>query len=137
MLFEADVTDVRAHLRKMKAGTGASLSLTDFLIRCTAVAAMTDKSPAMTQEYKGTAMLTSVGMFGAGGGHVVPYQDFTLCVGIGGITKKPGIVGDQIEPREFLPITATFDHDIVDGAPAARFAQALKELIENGYGLLD
>ncbi len=31
--------------------------------------------------------------------------------------------------REFI------DHDIVDGAPAARFAQRLKELIESGYGL--
>jgi hypothetical protein len=27
------------------------------------------------------------------------------------------------------------DHDIVDGAPAARFAQRLNELIEGGYGL--
>ena len=39
--------------------------------------------------------------------------------------------------RKIKAETATFDHDIVDGAPAARFAQALKELIENGYGLLD
>jgi pyruvate/2-oxoglutarate dehydrogenase complex dihydrolipoamide acyltransferase (E2) component len=29
----------------------------------------------------------------------------------------------------------SFDHDIVDGAPAARFAQHLKELLESGYGL--
>jgi len=29
------------------------------------------------------------------------------------------------------------DHDIVDGAPAARFTQQLQELIESGYGLSD
>jgi hypothetical protein len=29
------------------------------------------------------------------------------------------------------------DHDIVDGAPAARFTERLKELIESGYGLGD
>jgi 2-oxoacid dehydrogenases acyltransferase (catalytic domain) len=29
------------------------------------------------------------------------------------------------------------DHDIVDGAPAARFTERLKELIESGYGLDD
>jgi hypothetical protein len=29
------------------------------------------------------------------------------------------------------------DHDIIDGAPAARFTERLKELIESGYGLPD
>ncbi len=29
------------------------------------------------------------------------------------------------------------DHDIIDGAPAARFTQQLKELIESGYRLSD
>jgi len=29
------------------------------------------------------------------------------------------------------------DHNIIDGAPATRFALRLKELIESGYGLID
>ena len=82
-------------------------------------------------------IFTSVGMFGAGGGHILPYTDGSLCIGVGGITRKPGIVEDRVEPREFLSITVTFDHNITDGAPAARYAQALKELIECGNGLLD
>ena len=82
-------------------------------------------------------LLTSVGMFGAGGGHIIPYTDASLCIGVGGITRKPGIVGDRIEPREFLAITVTYDHNITDGAPAARFAQVLKELVECGHGLID
>jgi len=81
-------------------------------------------------------IVTSMGMFGAGGGHVIPYQHASLCISIGGITRKPGIVNDRIEPREYLSITATFDHDITAGAPAARFAQDLKEYIESGHGLL-
>lgn len=81
-------------------------------------------------------IVTSMGMFGAGGGHVIPYQHASLCISVGGITRKPGMVEDQIEPREFLSITATFDHDITDGAPAARFAQLLKEYIEDGHALL-
>jgi pyruvate/2-oxoglutarate dehydrogenase complex dihydrolipoamide acyltransferase (E2) component len=28
-----------------------------------------------------------------------------------------------------------FDHDVIDGAPAARFTHRLMELIESGYGL--
>jgi len=81
-------------------------------------------------------IVTSMGMFGAGGGHIIPYQHCSLCVSVGGITRKPGIVDDRIEPREYLSLTATFDHDITDGAPAARFAQDLKEYIESGHGLL-
>ena len=81
-------------------------------------------------------IVTSVGMFGAGGGHAIPYQHCSLCISVGGITRKPGIVRDRIEARDFLPVTATFDHDITDGAPAARFAQVLKEYVERGHGLL-
>jgi hypothetical protein len=32
-------------------------------------------------------------------------------------------------------ITLSFDHAIIDGAPAARFTERLKDLIESGYGL--
>jgi 2-oxoacid dehydrogenases acyltransferase (catalytic domain) len=39
--------------------------------------------------------------------------------------------------RDYLSMTISFDHDIIDGAPAARFTQRLKELIESGYGLPD
>lgn len=81
-------------------------------------------------------IVTSMGMFGAGGGHIIPYQHCSLCISVGGITRKPGIAGDSVEPREYLSITATFDHDITDGAPAARFAQVLKDHIECGHGLL-
>ena len=41
---------------------------------------------------------------------------------------------------QFLPTLLFrffFDHDIIDGASAARFAQRLKELIERGYGICE
>ena len=34
-----------------------------------------------------------------------------------------------------LSLTVVFDHDVIDGAPAARFTRRLVELIESGYGL--
>jgi hypothetical protein len=34
-------------------------------------------------------------------------------------------------------MTINFDHDMIDGAPAARFVQQLSDLIESGYGLDD
>jgi hypothetical protein len=81
-------------------------------------------------------IVTSMGMFGAGGGHVIPFQHASLCISVGGITRKPGMNGERVEPREYLSVTATFDHDITDGAPAARYAQALKQYLERGHGLL-
>jgi hypothetical protein len=56
---------------------------------------------------------------------------------VGGIGEKPGVVDGQIALREYLSLTISFDHDIIDGAPAARFTERLKELIESGYGLDD
>ena len=54
---------------------------------------------------------------------------------VGSIAWKPAVVEGRIEPREILNLTVVFDHDVVDGAPAARFARRLVELIESGYGL--
>jgi len=34
--------------------------------------------------------------------------------------------------REYLQLTVAFDHDIVDGAPAARFTKRLVEVLETG-----
>ncbi len=79
--------------------------------------------------------MTSVGMFGEGGCWGIPVIPNTLTVTLGGITRKPGIIDERIELREYLSLTVSFDHDIVDGAPAARFTSCLKQLIESGYGL--
>ena len=95
------------------------------------------KNPHLLKEYYGTVMMTAVGMFGTGGGWGIPVPNHTLQLTLGGIAEKPGVVDNQIEIRKYLSVTISFDHDIIDGAPAARFTQRLKELIESGYGLAD
>lgn len=91
--------------------------------------------PRVQKTYGGTVGLSAVGMFGHGGGWAIPFSYHTLDVTLGGIATKPGVVDGQIAIREYLAITLSFDHDIIDGAPAARFAARLRELIESGYGL--
>jgi len=93
------------------------------------------KSPRLLKEMNGTVSLTAVGMFGSGTGWGIPVSNHTLQVTLGGIAEKPALVDGRIENREYLCMTISFDHDIVDGAPAARFVQRLKELIEDGYGI--
>jgi pyruvate/2-oxoglutarate dehydrogenase complex dihydrolipoamide acyltransferase (E2) component len=56
---------------------------------------------------------------------------------LGGIGEKPGVVDGHIAIREYLSMTISFDHDMIDGAPVARFTHRLKDLIESGYGLDD
>ena len=82
-----------------------------------------------------TVGLTAVGMFGQGGGWAIPFNVHTLDVALGGIAQKPGVVDGRIEVREYLCLTLLFDHDLIDGGPAARFTQRFKELLEAGYGL--
>jgi pyruvate/2-oxoglutarate dehydrogenase complex dihydrolipoamide acyltransferase (E2) component len=82
--------------------------------------------------------ITAVGMFGNGAGWGIPIAPPTaLMVTVGGIAEKPGVVNGTIVIRDYLSLTISFDHDIIDGAPAARFTERLKELIESGYGLPD
>jgi pyruvate/2-oxoglutarate dehydrogenase complex dihydrolipoamide acyltransferase (E2) component len=95
------------------------------------------KDPKLIKEYYGTVLVTSIGMFGAGSGWGIPVPNHTLQLTLGGIAEKPGVVDGRIEVREYLSVTISFDHDIIDGAPAARFTQRLKELIESGNSLCD
>jgi pyruvate/2-oxoglutarate dehydrogenase complex dihydrolipoamide acyltransferase (E2) component len=98
---------------------------------------MTERSPQVRKKYRGTIALTTVGMFMKGAGWGIPLPDHSLWMTVGGIGEKPGIIDGHIAIREYLSLTISFDHDIVDGAPATRFTGRLKELIESGYGLDD
>jgi pyruvate/2-oxoglutarate dehydrogenase complex dihydrolipoamide acyltransferase (E2) component len=93
------------------------------------------KNPPLLKQTFCTVGMTAIGMFGKGGGWAIPFGVHTLDVALGGIAEKPGAVNGRIELREYLCMTLCFDHDIVDGAPAARFTARFKELIERGCGL--
>jgi pyruvate/2-oxoglutarate dehydrogenase complex dihydrolipoamide acyltransferase (E2) component len=89
------------------------------------------KNPHWFKRLEGTVVVTSVGMFGKGGGWGIGFlPTHTLGLTVGGITQKPGVHDGQVEVREYLNLTLSFDHDIVDGAPAARFMRKFINLIE-------
>jgi len=92
-------------------------------------------NPKLVKEYFGTVSLTAVGMFATGGFWGIPVPNHTLQVTLGGIAEKPGVVDGRVRVREYLSVTISIDHDVVDGAPAARFAQMLKEIVEGGSEL--
>jgi pyruvate/2-oxoglutarate dehydrogenase complex dihydrolipoamide acyltransferase (E2) component len=86
----------------------------------------------------GTVGISAVGMFGDGhsGWGIFPVTQ-VLGLIVGTIAWKPAVVEGRIEPREILNLTVVFDHYVIDGAPATRFAHRLVELIECGYGCQD
>ncbi len=95
-----------------------------------------DRMPHLMKDRAGTIMVTSVGMFGRGAGWGIPVASHTLNVTIGGIVPRPRAVEGRIEERDHLCLTISFDHDIVDGAPAARYIERLRRLLGNPRDLL-
>lgn len=95
------------------------------------------RSPAVQKKYGGTVGVSAVGMFGKGAGWGIPVNDHTVDLTVGGVAETPTLVDGQIVTRLSLCLTLSFNHAIVDGAPAARFTGRLKSLIESGYGLYE
>jgi hypothetical protein len=95
------------------------------------------KNPKLIKDYYGTVLVSSVGMFGTGSGWGIPVPNHSLQLTLGAMGEKPGVVDHRVEIREYMSVTVSFDHDVIDGAPAARFIQRLKKLIESGSGLGD
>ena len=90
-----------------------------------------DKNARMGVRY-GKVAVTAVGMFSKEAIWFVPHGSPTVLVSVGSITDKVIEVNGKTEQREHLCITVSFDHDIVDGAPAARFMSDFLEEIKSG-----
>jgi pyruvate/2-oxoglutarate dehydrogenase complex dihydrolipoamide acyltransferase (E2) component len=141
------VRDVHDEIRRVQARPAPSAQRSGWLARLSpfvpgllrrAFLRVLRRQPRWLKRHAGTVLVTAVGMFGTGtawGIGIVPLH--TLALTVGGITRKPGLVGDRVEVREFLALTASFDHDVVDGAPAARFARTLREIVEGADVLQD
>jgi pyruvate dehydrogenase E2 component (dihydrolipoamide acetyltransferase) len=79
----------------------------------------------------GTFTVTNLGSFGIDAFTPVINPPECAVLGIGAIRREPAVVADQVVPRDRLTLSLTFDHRIVDGAPAARFLADLRGAIEN------
>ena len=79
----------------------------------------------------GTFTITNLGAFGVETFTPIINPPECAVLGVGRIAREPVMLGDQVVARERMGLSLTFDHRIVDGAPAARFLQTLVRLIEN------
>jgi pyruvate dehydrogenase E2 component (dihydrolipoamide acetyltransferase) len=80
-----------------------------------------------------TFTITNLGMYDIDA--FTPVVNLPQCavLGVGRIVARPVIVdevSERVAMRRMLTLSLTFDHRLVDGAPAARFLQTVKHLVE-------
>lgn len=90
-----------------------------------------DKNINMAKRY-GKVAVTAVGMFSKEAVWFIPHGSATVLVTVGSISKKVIEIDGHFVSREHLCLTFSFDHNIVDGAPASRFINQLTETIKSG-----
>lgn len=88
----------------------------------------------------GTFTITNLGHLGIDAFTPILNQPESGILGVGRIIKKPVVSPeneDRIRVRSRMVLSLTFDHRVVDGAPAARFLKRVGEIIEEPYLLVD
>jgi len=81
----------------------------------------------------GTFTITNLGGFEIDAFTPLINPPESAILGIGRIHEKPVVVDGQIVVRAMMSLSISFDHRLVDGAPAARFLQRVKQLIEQPF----
>jgi pyruvate dehydrogenase E2 component (dihydrolipoamide acetyltransferase) len=79
----------------------------------------------------GTFSITNYGTTGIKLGTPVIKHPELAILGIGSISRKPVVEGDQIVIRDVLPLSLTIDHRVIDGADGGRFLMKVKELLSD------
>lgn len=108
------------------------LSLPEFTrISRDRVARARERRLAVHEMQRGTFTITNLGGYGVDlFTPVINWPEIAI-LGVGAIHKEPAVAADgRIEARWQLPLCLTFDHRAIDGAPAARFLQSLRERLE-------
>ena len=85
----------------------------------------------MAKKY-GKLAVTAVGMFSKEAVWFIPHGSATVLITVGSISRKVVEIDGQFVSREHLCLTVSFDHNIVDGAPASRFLNQLMKTIKSG-----
>lgn len=84
----------------------------------------------------GTFTITNLGMYEIDAFTPVINLPEAAILGVGRIQPKPVAQNGEVVVRTMCTLSLVFDHRLVDGAPAARFLQRIRRLVENLYLLL-
>ncbi|MCM3567505.1 dihydrolipoamide acetyltransferase family protein [Neobacillus mesonae] len=96
------------------------------------------KSKKLTSEQMKGSTFTISNLGGYGVEYFTPILNppETGILGVGTAQDTPIFVGEAIQKRTLLPLSLTFNHQVVDGAPAAEFLRTVKNYLEEPIHLL-
>jgi len=80
-----------------------------------------------------TFSITNLGAYGVDFFTPVLNPPESGILGVGAVQDTPVFVGDEVKKRSLLPLSLTFDHRVLDGAPAAEFLRTLKRYLEEPH----
>ncbi len=86
----------------------------------------------------GSFMVSNIGNVGLDMGYpaLFPSSNVSFVLIMGGVNRKPAVVGDQILPRTILSLGAALDHRVVDASHGGLLFRYLKHIVKNPH-LLD
>lgn len=84
----------------------------------------------------GTFTLSNLGMYAVDAFTPIINQPESAILGIGRIHEKPVGVNGSIVLRPMMTASLSFDHRVIDGAPAGAFLTELKQLLEQPFQML-
>lgn len=77
----------------------------------------------------GTFTITNLGMYGVDFFTPIINPPESAILGVGRVADKPVIIGGRVEVKPVMTLSLSYDHRIIDGAPAAEFLRNVKEKI--------
>jgi pyruvate dehydrogenase E2 component (dihydrolipoamide acetyltransferase) len=83
-----------------------------------------------------TFTISNLGMYAVDGFTPIINAPNAAILGVGRIQEKPVIVNGEVAVRSMMNVSLSFDHRIIDGAPAAAFLTDLKDTLENPFKLM-
>ncbi|MFC5791409.1 hypothetical protein EDM22_07600 [Agromyces tardus] len=89
------------------------------------------RNPRVAASFGPAVGVTSLGMFSSGWAWAVPLAPLTVIATVGAVVDRAVVREDSIVARPMMPLTLSFDHAVIDGAPAARFTETFRSLVES------
>ncbi|MDT8298738.1 MAG: dihydrolipoamide acetyltransferase family protein [Spirochaetaceae bacterium] len=84
----------------------------------------------------GTFSVSNLGMFELDSFTAIINRPESGILAVGAIKERAVVVDGAVVPRPMCGLSLTYDHRVIDGAPAAGFLREVKDLLENPYLLL-
>lgn len=79
----------------------------------------------------GTFTISNVSMFDVDGATLILRPPETGILGVGRVKEKPAVYKGEIMIRSLMILSLTFDHQVVDGAPANEFLETVARYLQN------